>query len=61
MNVNQIMISSEERYSSVNGTETSEFIDKVVINAVLVSPAYGLDTSNDANVQKILNETFSLK
>ena len=40
----------------MNGTETNEFIDKVVINEVLAFTAYGLDTGSDANVQKILNE-----
>ena len=45
----------------MNGTETNEFIDKVIINAVLAFTAYGLDTGSDANVQKILNETFSLE
>ena len=43
----------------MNGT--NEFIDKVIINAVLVFTAYGLDTGSDANVQKILIETFSLE
>ena len=47
--------------SIMNGTETNEFIDKVIINAVLAFTAYGLDTGSVANVQKILNETFSLE
>ena len=45
----------------MNGTETNEFIDKVIINSVLAFTAYGLDTGSDANVQKIFNETFSLE
>ena len=40
---------------------TNEFVDKVIINAVLAFTAYGLDTGSNANVQKILNETFSLE
>ena len=36
----------------MNGTETNEFIDKVIINAVLAFTAYGLDTGSDANVPK---------
>ena len=38
-----------------------EFKDRITINAVLAFTAYSLDTGSDANVQKILNETFSLK
>ena len=45
----------------MNGTETIEFRDKVMNNAVLVFTAYSLDTGSDANVQRILNETFSLE
>ena len=36
----------------MNGTETKEFIDNVIINAVLAFTAYVLDTGSDANVQK---------
>ena len=45
----------------MNETKTNEFKDRVTINAVLAFTAYGLDTGSDANVQKILNETFSLE
>ena len=45
----------------MNETETNEFKDRVTINSVLAFTAYGLDTGSDTNVQKILNETFSLE
>ena len=44
----------------MNGTETNEFIDKVIINAVLAFTAYGLDTVAMQMCKKILNETFSV-
>ena len=45
----------------MNETETNEFKDRVTINSVLAFTSYGLDTGSDANVQKILNKTFSFE
>ena len=45
----------------MNGPETKEFKDRVIINAVLAFTAYDLNTGSNANVQKIHDETFSLE
>ena len=34
----------------MNGTQTNEFRDKVIINAVLTFTAYDLDTASDVNM-----------
>ena len=39
----------------------NEFKGQILNNAVLAFTAYGLDTGSDDNVQKVINETFTLE